>query len=169
MHRRVTVVLMILALAVVIPSADARQREDWGNVERLNVGTAVRILMKSGGGIYGNFTRAGDTSVEVDLLDGSGAVNVARDQVKSITRLYMYPPPAPNPEKWLFVGAGVGALTGAAAGGAHDLSHGTNYNWAAGAFAGALVGMLGSAVVFAGTTIVRTARFKSEKVVYAAR
>jgi hypothetical protein len=169
MHRRVTVVLLILALAIVVPSADARQRDDWSNVERLKVGTAVRILMKSGGGIYGNFTGASDTSVEVGLLDGSGAGNVARDNVKSITRLYIDPPPGPDAQKWVLVGAGVGALTGAAVGGARDVSRGTNYDWAAGALGGALLGMMGSAVVFAGTAFVRTIRFKSEKVVYAAR
>lgn len=169
MHRRFTVVLLVVALAMVGTSANARQRDDWGNVEKLKTGTPIQILLKSGGGIYGEFTGASDTNVEVDLRDGSGAGNVARDDVKSITLLYIYPPPGPDAHKWVGIGAAAGAATGAAIGGVNDVSHGSNYHWAEGAFAGALVGMIGSVVVFGGVTIVKTARFKREKLVYAAR
>jgi hypothetical protein len=169
MHRRAIAVVLAILLACGAPRAWARDVHDWENLQKLKPGTPVQVLLKSGGGLNANFEVASDTSVQVIMLDGSGANDVPRNNVKSITQLYIYPPPGPNAQKWVLVGAGAGAVTGAAIGGARDLSHGSNYRWAEGAFGGALLGMMGSVVVFGGVSIVKAIRFKSEKVVYAAR
>jgi uncharacterized protein YcfJ len=171
MRRRITVMVAIVMLTIagVAKDADAWQRDDWGNVERLKAGTAVRISLKSGGWIDGNFTGADDALLQVNLLDGSGAGNAPRDDVKSVTLLYAIPPPGPDIHKWLLVGAATGAVAGAAIGGSRDVTHGSNYHWAEGALAGGLFGMMGSAAVQIGVTVVRGARFRTKKVVYAAR
>lgn len=134
MHRRAIGVVLAIWLALGASGAWARDRGDWANLQRLQAGTAVQVLLKSGGDLRANFEHASDTSVQVIMLDGSGARDVPRDEVKSITRLNAYPPPGPNAQKWLLAGAAIGAVTGAAAGGVHDVNHGTNYQWAEGAF-----------------------------------
>ena len=169
MHRRAIGVVVAIVLAFGAPGAWARDKSDWTNLQRLKTGTAVQILLKSGDRLLANFELANDTSIQVNMLDGSGTRDVPRDDVKSVTRLHVYPPPGPNAQKWLLTGAAIGAVTGATVGAVRDANHGTNYQWAGGAFGGALFGVMGSVVLFGGSAFVRAVRFHSDKVVYAAR
>jgi hypothetical protein len=171
MYRRILCV--VLAAAVIGTQANAakitKDTSDWANVQGVKVGTPLLIAMKSGPAVRGNFESASDTSVEVMRWDGGGEETVARDEVKTITRVVGQGLAPDQVRKRLLVGAAIGAVAGAAVGGSRDIRQGTNYKWALGAPAGAMLAIPVAGAVTIVTILVQGAKLRGEKTVYASR
>jgi hypothetical protein len=148
---------------VMAPGAWARDARDWGNVGKLKVGTAVLVALKSGEVLRANFEWSSDASVELIMLDGSGTREVARDEVRRITRLAVRS--RATPAIVMFGGAAVGAGIGAIAG-ASGSHHDTGGRAAEGAAEGALLGFLAGGAALLVVTAVQAGKFQKEKVVY---
>src|SRR5271169_6154963 len=124
MRRAITIMLAILTLAPELPAKD---KFDWGNVEKLKTGTLVLVVLKTGETLAGRFDSA--TSAELSITTqgrtypGSQPVrDIDRESVRRIFRVRHSHNP-PDPEKWMLVGTLGGAAVGAAAGGIYDATH----------------------------------------------
>jgi hypothetical protein len=172
MYRTILWVVLAAVAVTGTPASAAKAAKDtrdWANVQSVKPGTLLLIAMKGGSAVRGNFESATDTSVAVNRWDGGGEETLARDEVKTITRVVGQGLGPDQVRKRLLIGAAVGAVAGAAVGGSRDLRQGTNYKWAIGAPAGALLGIPAAGAVTIVQILVQDAKLKGERTVYASR
>jgi hypothetical protein len=139
--RRTLVVL--LAVLLFSPQLPARTNHDWANVEKLNPGTEIRVLLWSGVTLNGRVYDITDAGFHLAWYPPpqpgeSWLRQIDRTAIRKIAS--EREPNLPDPGKWMAVGAVAGGLVGVATGGINR--NGQSYNGFTGALGGAGMGAL---------------------------
>jgi len=165
MRRTFTVTVIVLLL---VHELLARGKNNWENVKRLPVGSAVQILLWNGEDLRGRIDNVSDAGLLLAMVERFQTRRVRQLDRSGIRRIAQFHQPnLPDPKRWMVTGAVAGGAIGLTAGAVADGRHGTNYRWFEGAFGGAGMGFLAStmALVAVGTFDVAKGPHRS-KVVY---
>lgn len=143
----------LAALLVVLlfsPQLPARTNHDWSNVEKLNSGTEIQVLLWSGVKLKGRVYDITDAGFHLAWYPPpqpgeSWLRQIDRTTIRKIVCDHELN--LPDPGKWLTVGAVAGGVIGATAGGIHDIRHGENNNWFLGGLGGVGMGFFATVPV----------------------
>ena len=146
-HRTLAVLLAVMLFSPQLP---ARANHDWTNVEKLNPGTEIQVLLWSGVKLKGRIYDITDVGFRLASypplqLGGSWLRQIDRAAIKKIVS--NREPNLPDPGKWMVLGAVAGGAIGATAGGIQDIRRGENYNWFLGGLGGAGIGLFATVPV----------------------
>src|SRR5277367_2277997 len=164
------ILAVLLAALLAAPALPARDNHDWANVEKVKLGTHVRVLLWSGESLGGELDAVSDSTLRLSVADRSApqtgwSRTVDRASIHRIARVRQNE--LPNPHHWLVAGAVAGGVAGVATGAVQDARHGDNGRWIVDGFAGAVAGFLAAVAVVGAVAIVKTARNSSHvRVVY---
>jgi len=155
------ILAVLLAALLAAPALPARDNHDWANVEKVKLGTHVRVLLWSGENLGGELDAVSDSTLRLSVADSSAPQSgwsrtLDRGSIHRVSRARRNDPPNPHP--WLIGGAVAGGVAGVAVGAVQDAKRGTNGRWLLGGFAGAVFGFVAAVAAVGTVAIVKTAR-----------
>jgi hypothetical protein len=158
---------LCLSFLFFIPELNAGTH-DWQNLASLKRGDTIRLILRDGSKLEGEFDSFGSTGIRLAVFTGHDVGfgsfrEVERGRITKVVRLNH--PNLPDPHKLLAGGALIGGATGAIVGAARTPSDRPRESGAVlGGLSGAAIGTLGGA--FVGIGIVTHATLHRTTVIY---
>jgi len=112
-QRALALVLSVLLFAPSPATSQVRSQNDWLLLQGLTRGERLRVELKQGATVNGEFSGATDTSLTVSI--GGGTRDIKQSEVKRVYRVFGKPVGS-STLKGTAVGAGTGAAVGVALG-----------------------------------------------------
>jgi len=152
--------LLALTICFLLVTADLLAKtHDWQELEALNPGDSIKVTLKDGQNLNGEFRSVNTTILRMAVFTRSGFGSfreIERDKIRKVVKVNNAN--LPDPHKLLLTGAIIGGVAGGIAGGLNAPSHtpkepGIFF----GALGGGMAGMVGAGVVGIGIGVHRLA------------
>jgi len=151
---RYAIAILLVTLSGFAPALSAKDKSDWVNVQKLQPGTPVLLLLSSGEQLHGTLDVVENAGLRLTMLNRTNnsigpSRQVDRTSIRKLVRFRR--PKLMDSGFWILAGTMAGGAIGATSGAIYDGTHHDNKtHWLSEGLGGTAIGFLASCAAVAG-------------------